>query len=286
MLTVDTKDKYLSEMKKKLDDNMLVTEKHLTELRMATDLEMGKIRMLGLEVISSLASVRNAFILLLNTQLSNHQRLLVEKIAAKSIEWELELDLNQDRKKDFVKWRQLDQNWVDIVTSIGRVVEDSYTQEMDILVITSLLRNFAVLESEISLHLEFQLSGRSEHGNQDHKLAIRHIQEYEDRLNSAQGNRVYQRHVRKSKSFRVKSGEDEKENHRRAKYQRSRTADLATISNTSEVKQTESTKSNSLLQLEDKKSAPNHTSNTSPKHRRQRKSSFMDQVTHILKHIL
>ena len=50
MITVDTKDKYLSEMKKKLDDNMLVTEKHLTELRMAKDLEIGKIRMLGLEV--------------------------------------------------------------------------------------------------------------------------------------------------------------------------------------------------------------------------------------------
>ena len=44
----------LSDMKHKLEDDIVVTEKHLAELRMATDkkteVEMGKTRRLGLEV--------------------------------------------------------------------------------------------------------------------------------------------------------------------------------------------------------------------------------------------
>ena len=52
----DNKEKSLSDIKQKLENNILVTEKHLAELRMATDkkleIEMGKTRRLGLEVLS------------------------------------------------------------------------------------------------------------------------------------------------------------------------------------------------------------------------------------------
>ena len=56
MRKADDKENSLSEMKEKLENNILVTEKHLAELRMATDkkleIEMGKTRRLGLEVMS------------------------------------------------------------------------------------------------------------------------------------------------------------------------------------------------------------------------------------------
>ena len=56
MRKADNKEKSLSDMKQKLENNILVTEKHLAELRMATDkkleIEMGKTRRLGLEVLS------------------------------------------------------------------------------------------------------------------------------------------------------------------------------------------------------------------------------------------
>merc|ERR1719341_2570868 len=116
------------------------------------------------------------------------------------------------------------------------VVEDPFHQEIDNMAIVNVLRDLIFLESEISLHLEFILSGRSQHGDQDHRQAIRHIQEYEDRLNNAQGNRVYQRHVHKSKSFVVKSEEKRKVN-QQVKYGRSKTAELPSISRATEVKQ-------------------------------------------------
>ena len=56
MRKADNKEKSLSDMKQKLENNILMTEKHLAELRMATDkkleIEMGKTRRLGLEVLS------------------------------------------------------------------------------------------------------------------------------------------------------------------------------------------------------------------------------------------
>ena len=56
MWEADNKDKSLRDMKQKLENNILMTEKHLAELRMATDkkleIEMGKTRRLGLEVLS------------------------------------------------------------------------------------------------------------------------------------------------------------------------------------------------------------------------------------------
>ena len=56
MREADNKDKSLRDMKQKLENNILITEKHLAELRMATDkkleIEMGKTRRLGLEVLS------------------------------------------------------------------------------------------------------------------------------------------------------------------------------------------------------------------------------------------
>lgn len=56
MWEADNKDKSLRDMKQKLENNILMTEKNLAELRMATDkileIEMGKTRRLGLEVLS------------------------------------------------------------------------------------------------------------------------------------------------------------------------------------------------------------------------------------------
>jgi hypothetical protein len=56
MRKADDKEKSLSDMKQKLENNILLTEKHLAELRMATDkkleIEMGQTMRLGLEVLS------------------------------------------------------------------------------------------------------------------------------------------------------------------------------------------------------------------------------------------
>ena len=232
-----------------------------------------------------MSSVRNHFILLLNYQLSSNQRCMLEKITAKSIEWEL--DLNKKQKAEVAEWRSLDQSWLRIVLNMENVVEDSFHQETDNLVILDVLRDLVVLESEISLHLEFVFSGRSQHSDQDHKLAIRHIQEYEDRLNNAQGNRVYQRHVHKSKSFKVKSEENIKVN-QRVKYGRSKTTELPSISKTKDVTQSgvKIAKYDSSIQIAAEKLPTNLNNIEFHNKPRQRKSSFMNQVTNIFKHIL
>lgn len=278
-------EKFLSDMKQKLENNILKTEKNLSELRMATDkkleIEMGKTRKLGLEVMSLLSSVRNHFILLLNYQLSSNQRCMLEKITAKSIEWEL--DLNKSCKAGVAEWRSLDRTWLRIVSNMENVVEETFHHKIDNTAIINVLRDLILLESEISLHLEFILSGRSQHGDQDHKLAMRHIQEYEDRLNNAQGNRVYQRHVHKSKSFKVKSEENIKMN-QRVKYGRSKTAELPSLNRSTEVANigVKISKSDSSVKIAAEKLPANLNSECHNK----RKSSFMNQVTHIFKNIL
>jgi len=276
----------LSDIKNKLEGNIMTTETHLIELRLVTEnkieLEMGKIRMLGLEVVSSLASLRNYLIILLRSIVPSHKRGLVENIATKSIEWQI--DMNHDGKKDSINWRDVDKNWSDIVSSIDYFVQEFNQENMDITRISFILKRLAMLESDISMHLEFLLSGRTKFGDQNQILALRHIQEYEDRLNNAQGNKVYQRHIRKSKSFKtVKSEETDKVN-QKAKYQRSKTTELTTLANTGDLKDSDLKKSKSDSSV--KKETQNVTKNSESKKTRQRKSSFMDQVTHLFKHVL
>jgi len=282
MLT--TNDISLNDFKIKLEEHILMTEKHLIELRLITEnkieIEMGKIRMLGLEVVSSLASVRNYFILHLRNILPRVQINVLENIAAKSIEWQLEM--NQDGKKDFIKWKDLDRNWLDIVSSIDNVIQH-YQKDIDMQGINTVLKELAMLESHISLHLEFLLSGNSRFGDQNKLIALRHIQEYEDRLNKAQENRVYQRHIRKSKSFKIVKSEGHEKVNQKAKYQRSKTTEIANIANIAQTKDVElkKSKSDSLVKSDSQKLEGRKSHDT-----RQRKSSFMDQVTHILKHVL
>ena len=282
MLT--TNEIHLNDFKNKLEEHILLTEKHLIELKLLTEnrieIEMGKIRMLGLEVVSSLASVRSYFILHLRNVLPRDQINMMENIAAKSIEWQV--DMNQDGKKDVIRWKELDRNWLDIVTSLDNVTHHNQ-KDIDMQRINTALKRLAMLESHISLHLEFLLSGRSGFGDQNKTLALRHIQEYEDRLNKAQENRVYQRHVRKSKSFKIVKSEGHEKVNQKAKYQRSKTAEIANMKNVEQTTGVElkKSKSDSLVKSETQKLEGRKSQDT-----RQRKSSFMDQVTHILKHVL
>ena len=201
---------------------------------------------------------------------------------------ELGLDLNQSRKVERVEWRGLAHNWVRIVSNIEDVTEDACHQEVNILTVSTILSDLVKLESEISLHLECVLSGRFGHSDHDHRQAIRHIQEYEDRLNSAQGNRVYQRHghTHRSKSFRVKSGEALQVHG--AKYARSRTAELPNMSKTASETQLglKTSKSDSSVKSSSVKLDTSHNSDECHKNRRQRKSSFLNQVSHMFRHIL
>ena len=148
---------------------------------------------------------------------------MLEQVTANS---EVGLDLNQSREAERVDWRSLARILLLIVSRIENATTDCCHQEVQILPVVNILRDLVRLESNISLHLEFVLSGSfrySDHSRQ----AMKHIQEYEDRLNSAQGNRVYQRQGHRSKSFRAKSGEFEKV--QGVKYTRSRTAELPSI---------------------------------------------------------
>ena len=58
---------------------------------------------------------------------------MLEKITAKSIEWELDLSKNQ--RAEVAEWRSLDQTWLRIVSNMENVVEDSLHQEIDNLAI-------------------------------------------------------------------------------------------------------------------------------------------------------
>jgi hypothetical protein len=81
---------------------------------------------------------------------------MLEKITAKSIEWEL--DMNKNQKAEVAEWKSLDQTWLRIVSNMETIVEDSFHQEIDNTAIINVLRDLILLESEISLHLEYILS--------------------------------------------------------------------------------------------------------------------------------
>eukprot|EP00092_Neocalanus_flemingeri_P080075 GFUD01099849.1.p1 GENE.GFUD01099849.1~~GFUD01099849.1.p1 ORF type:complete len:136 (-),score=24.78 GFUD01099849.1:362-769(-) len=107
----------IGDKKHKLDSDIVLVERQLEDLRTVrnTDMEveLGKARMLGLEVISSLASLRNHILLLSNCHLSTHQASMLEQATAQSIE--LGLDLPQNIEEVQVEWTSLTQNWLKIV---------------------------------------------------------------------------------------------------------------------------------------------------------------------------
>eukprot|EP00092_Neocalanus_flemingeri_P006033 GFUD01006501.1.p1 GENE.GFUD01006501.1~~GFUD01006501.1.p1 ORF type:complete len:289 (+),score=64.93 GFUD01006501.1:59-925(+) len=275
------------DMKQKLEDDILVTEKQLAELRMVTnketEMDLGKARRLGLEAISCLASVRHNFLICLNFHLSTHQACRLENVAVKSTE--LGLDLNQSRKVERVEWRSLAQKWMRIVSSIENVIDESCDKETNISAVSTVLSDLVGLESDISLHLECVLSGRFCYSNLTNRQAIRHIQEYEDRLNSAQGNRLYQRHGHRSKSFRVKNVEAVKVNG--VNYKRSKTAELPSISKTAEESHLElkPSKSDSSMKISSVKLNTCHK-NECQKNQRHRKTSILNQMSNMFKSIL
>merc|ERR1711915_608790 len=137
-------------LKKKLLDNIVMTEKKMSELKAATDtleeMEMGTTRRLGLQMVSCLSTLRKQFLLLLC-----NDGYKVDKLTIQMVEWELSMEniiVNDQKQMDSVK---------------------------------EVIKSLVLLEAEISWLVECLMSRSSYHQQQDKRAAIKQIQEYEEK---------------------------------------------------------------------------------------------------------
>merc|ERR1711915_803706 len=276
-------------LKKKLLDNIVMTEKKMSELKAATDtleeMEMGTTRRLGLQMVSCLSTLRKQFLLLLC-----NDGYKVDKLTIQMVEWEL--SMNNNRQGTFVNWRNLAESWLRISFSMENIIVNDQKQ-MDS--VKEVIKSLVLLEAEISWLVECLMSRSSYHQHGDRRAAIKQIQEYEEKLNSAQSYEAHRRHIRKSKSFKERGAVS-----RREKYVKSKTTELPKIHHSEEELRSASNTSisskmlgESTDKIDKKSSSPTRSPILEDKavlksetKSNQRKISFLKQVAVIFHHVL
>jgi len=260
------------------------TSKLLKELRSLTAKDMGLVRRRSLQTVAELADLRDTLVNMARERLSSRQVLMLSTGSG------LEESLLVDPSIRFfgVEWDGLSQRWLRTVTCIQQLLVTMDSMTIDILQFNSVLSEISRVEGEVSLHTEAVLSGRLNEEDQNRQYQQQQFltvprarsgssREIKRKTSMDSSGRNSTSPMHRSRSLREKLGFSDKE--KGVKYIKSKTTDLTPTLDRRNL-------TPGLLTRPRSQGDNLNLDSFARDGERRRKSSFIDQISNMLKSIL